>query len=261
VTAVIRWLGRLGLRLLTRLGRGCVFLVFLLRALPSLFPRFTLVVAQLYSVGVRSLPIILVSGLFVGMVLALQGYTNLVKFGAESSLGTVVALSLVRELGPVLTALLYAGRAGSALTAEIGLMKATEQLSSMEMMAVDPFERVLAPRFLAGFIVMPLLACTFTAIGILGGYFLAVGSLGVDGGSFWSQMQASVDLREDIINGVVIKSTVFGLVANWIAVFEGYDTAPTSEGIGRATTRAVVNTSLAVLALDFILTALMFGET
>ena len=259
--AATRWLGRFGLRTLTRLGRGGIFLIYLVGALPALAARPGLVVVQLYSVGVRSLPIILVSGLFVGMVLGLQGYTNLVQFGAESSLGAVVALTLVRELGPVVSALLYAGRAGSALTAEIGLMKATEQLSSMEMMAVDPFKRVLAPRFLAGFIAMPLLAGIFTAVGILGGYFLAVGQLGVDGGAFWSQMQASVELREDVINGVVIKSIVFGWVANWIAVFEGYDAAPTSEGIGRSTTRTVVNTSLAVLGLDFILTALMFGET
>jgi phospholipid/cholesterol/gamma-HCH transport system permease protein len=192
------------------------------------------------------------------MVLGLQGYTNLVRFGAESSLGTVVALALVRELGPVVAALLYAGRAGSALTAEIGLMKATEQLAGMDMMAVDPFKRILAPRFLAGFIAMPLLAGIFTVVGIGGSYYIAVEQLGVDSGTFWSQMQSSVDFREDVVNGVVIKSIAFGLVANWIAVFEGYDTVPTSEGIGRATTRTVVNTSLAVLGLDFVLTALMF---
>jgi phospholipid/cholesterol/gamma-HCH transport system permease protein len=208
---------------------------------------------------VRSLPIILVSGLFVGMVLSLQGYNNLVGFGAEASLGTLVALSLLRELGPVISALLYAGRAGSALTAEIGLMKATEQLASMQMMAVDPFKRVLAPRFLAGFFALPLLAAIFTAIGILGGYFVAVEQLGVDGGAYWSQMQSKVDFYEDVVNGVVIKSVVFSLVANWIALFEGYDTEPTAEGIGRATTRTVVNTSLAVLGLDFVLTALLFG--
>jgi phospholipid/cholesterol/gamma-HCH transport system permease protein len=168
-------------------------------------------------------------------------------------------LSLVRELGPVLTALLYAARAGSALTAEIGLMKVTEQLACMQMMAVDPFARVFAPRFVAGFIAMPLLAGIFTAIGILGGYFVAVEQLGVDSGSFWSQMQASVELVDDVMNGVVIKSVVFGWVANWIAVFEGYDAIPTSEGISLATTRTVVNTALVVLALDFLLTAILFG--
>ena len=254
-----QWLGRYTLKAVTRLGRGSVFFVNLLAALSFLFSRPGLVVAQIYSVGVLSLPIILVSGLFVGMVLALQGYTNLVDFGAESSLGAVVALALIRELGPVLAALLYAGRAGSALTAEIGLMKATEQLASMEMMAVDPFRRILAPRFLAGFIALPLLATIFTAIGILGGYYVAVEQLGVDGGSFWSQMQASVQLVDDVMYGVVIKSIAFGLVANWIAVFEGYDTMPTSDGISRATTRTVVNSSLAVLGLDFMLTAIMFG--
>jgi phospholipid/cholesterol/gamma-HCH transport system permease protein len=256
--AWLRWLGRYALARIGRLGHGSLFFLRLMEAQSFLLTRPGLVVAQLYSVGYLTLPIILVSGLFVGMVLGLQGYTNLVRFGAEASLGAVVALALVRELGPVVAALLYAGRAGSALTAEIGLMKATEQLASMEMMAVDPFKRVLAPRFLAGFMAMPLLAGIFTAIGILGGYYVAVKQLGVDSGTFWSQMQSSVDMREDIINGVVIKSIVFGWVANWIAVFEGYDTLPTSEGISRATTRTVVNTSLAVLGLDFVLTALMF---
>ncbi len=259
---MIGWLQALGrstLVVLTRLGREGLFLLRLLRALAFLASRPGLLVPQIHFAGVRSLPIILVSGFFVGMVLGLQGYINLVKFGAASSLGTLVALSLVRELGPVMAALLYAGRAGSALTAEIGLMKTTEQLASMEMMAVDPFKRVLAPRFLAGFIAMPLLAAIFTAMGILGGYFVAVEQLGTDSGAFWSQMQASVHFHEDIVNGVLIKSIVFGVVANWIALFEGYDTAPTAEGIGRATTRTVVNTSLAVLGLDFLLTALLFG--
>jgi phospholipid/cholesterol/gamma-HCH transport system permease protein len=258
MTIWLQGVGRYGLKRITRLGHGSLFFLRLLGAQFFLFTRPSLVIAQLYSVGYLSLPIILVSGLFVGMVLGLQGYTNLVRFGAESSLGTVVALALVRELGPVVAALLYAGRAGSALTAEIGLMKATEQLASMDMMAVDPFKRILAPRFLAGFIAMPLLAGIFTAVGIGGGYYIAVEQLGVDSGTFWSQMQSSVDFREDVFNGVVIKSIAFGLVANWIAVFEGYDTVPTSEGIGRATTRTVVNTSLAVLGLDFVLTALMF---
>ncbi|HRW65056.1 MAG TPA: lipid asymmetry maintenance ABC transporter permease subunit MlaE [Candidatus Competibacter sp.] len=253
-------LGRFVLDRLGRLGRANLFLLQLLRALSFLFRRPSLLVKQLHAVGVLSLPIILVSGLFVGMVLGLQGYANLVDFGATSSLGTVVALSLIRELGPVLTALLYAGRAGSALTAEIGLMRATEQLASMQMMAVDPFPRVLAPRFLAGCIAVPLLTGIFTAIGILGGYLVAVVQLGVDGGSFWAQMQAKVQLLADVGNGVLIKSTVFGLVANWIALFEGYQAQPTSEGVSLATTRTVVDTSLAVLGLDFLLTALMFGE-
>lgn len=256
----LRWLGRFGLGTFARLGRGTLFFLQVLTALPSLFIRPGLVVSQVYSVGVLSLPIILVSGLFVGMVLGFQGYNTLVDFGAEESLGIMVAKSLVRELGPVVAALLYAGRAGSALTAEIGLMKATEQLSSMEMMAVDPYKRVLAPRVLAGLLALPLLAGIFTAIGVLGGYVVGVGLLGVDEGAFWSQMQASVELREDVINGVLIKSVVFGVVANWIAVFEGHDAVPTSEGVSRATTRSVVNTSLAVLGLDFVLTALMFGD-
>lgn len=254
----LQYLGRAALNFFQRLGRAHLFLLQVLVSLPSLLPRLRLVIVQVYSVGVRSMVIVVVSGAFVGMVLALQGYTTLVKFGASSSLGVVVALSLVRELGPVVTALLFAGRAGSALTAEIGLMKATEQLSGMEMMAVDPFKRVIAPRFVAGFIAMPLLAAIFSAVGVLGGYFVGVGLLGVDSGTFWSQMQANVGLREDILNGV-IKSVVFGFVATWIAVFEGYDAVPTSEGVGRATTHTVVYTSLAVLGLDFVLTALMFG--
>lgn len=255
----LQWLGRHTLEQVAHLGRGNLFLLRLLSAFTFLGNRPGLVIPQIHSVGVLSLPIIVVSGLFVGMVLGLQGYTNLVKFGAEASLGTLVALSLVRELGPVVAALLYAGRAGSALTAEIGLMKTTEQLAGMEMMAVDPFKRVLAPRFLAGFIAMPLLALIFTAVGILGAYYVAVEQLGVDSGAFWSQMQSRVSFREDVVNGVLVKSVVFGLVANWIALFEGYDTEPTSEGVGRATTRTVVNTSLAVLGLDFVLTALLFG--
>lgn len=240
-----------------RLGRGHLFLLHVLSGFPGLMPRFGLVIKQLFSVGVLSLLIITVSGLFVGMVLGLQLYNTLVDFGATASLGTVVALSLVRELGPVVAALLFAGRAGSALTAEIGLMKATEQLSAMEMMAVDPLHRVVAPRLLGGILAMPLLAAIFSAVGVIGGYFVAVGLLGVDEGAFWSQMQANVDLFDDVANGV-IKSLVFGFVVTWIAVFEGYDTVPTSEGVSRATTNTVVHGSLAVLGLDFILTALMF---
>ena len=252
-------LGQAGLGVFERLGRGNLFLLRTLAGIPAVLVRPRLVIAQIYSVGVLSLVIILVSGLFVGMVLGLQGYNTLVDFGAAESLGVVVALSLVRELGPVVTALLFAGRAGSALSAEIGLMKATEQLSGMEMMAVDPIKRVIAPRFLAGLLSMPLLAAIFSAVGVLGGYFVGVGLLGVDDGAYWSQMQAKVDLQEDIYNGV-IKSIVFGFVASWIALFEGYDAVPTSEGVSRATTRTVVHTALAVLGLDFVLTALMFGE-
>jgi phospholipid/cholesterol/gamma-HCH transport system permease protein len=244
---------------LERLGRMALFLYEVAVGSLKLVTRPYLVVQQVFAVGVLTLLIILVSGLFVGMVLGLQGYNTLVKFGAAESLGLLVALSLVRELGPVVTALLFAGRAGSALTAEIGLMKATEQLSGMEMMAVDPMRRVIAPRFLAGFISMPLLAAIFSLVGVYGGYFVGVGLLGVDDGAFWSQMQDRVELHDDILNGV-IKSFVFGFVAAWIAVFEGYDAVPTSEGVSRATTRTVVHTSLTVLGLDFILTALMFGD-
>ncbi len=256
---LLQRLGATTLGVTERIGRGHLFLLHVLGGFPGLLPRFGLVMKQIYASGVLSLLIIAVSGLFVGMVLALQGYNTLVDFGATESLGVVVSLSLVRELGPVVGALLFAGRAGSALTAEIGLMKATEQLSAMEMMAVDPLHRVVAPRLLGGIIAMPLLAAIFSAVGIIGGYFVAVGLLGVDEGAFWSQMQAKVDLFDDVANGV-IKSVVFGFVVTWIAVFEGYDAVPTSEGVSRATTRTVVHASLAVLGLDFILTALMFGD-
>lgn len=255
----IQSLGHNALDFFQRLGRGHILLSHVLAGVPELALRLRLVLQQIYSVGVLSLIIILVSGLFVGMVLGLQGYNTLVDFGAEESLGVVVSLSLVRELGPVVTALLFAGRAGSALTAEIGLMKATEQLSAMEMMAVDPIRRVLSPRFISGFISMPLLAAIFSAVGVIGGYFVGVGLLGVDDGAYWSQMQAKVDFYDDIMNGVT-KSLVFGFVVTWIAIFEGYDATPTSEGVSRATTRTVVHSSLAVLGLDFILTALMFGS-
>jgi len=213
----------------------------------------------MYSVGVLTLLIIVVAGLFVGLVMALQSYYALVDFGAEDSVSVMVVLSLLRELGPVVTALLFAGRAGSALTAEIGLMKATEQLSGMEMMAVNPIERVIAPRFLAGFLSMPLLAAIFSAVGVMGGYLVAVELLGLDAGAFWSQAVSKVDLYHDLGNGM-IKSAVFGFVVVWIAVFEGYDCVPTSDGLGKATTRTVVHSSLAVLGLDFVLTALMFSE-
>lgn len=219
---------------------------------------FSDLVQQLFSVGVRSLSIIVVAGFFVGMVLGLQGYTILVDFGSESVLGTLVSLALLRELGPVVAALLFAGRAGSALTAEIGLMKATEQLSAMEMMGVDPLKRVITPRLWAGIIAMPILALLFSTVGIWGGAFVAVEMLGIDDGAYWGNMQASVDFYEDVIKGV-IKSIAFGCVVTWIAVFQGYDSMPTSEGIGKATTQTVVVSSLAVLGLDFVLTAVMFG--
>jgi len=255
----VRQLGRNGISQFEKLGRANLFLLNTLAGLPDLLRRPGLLLTQLWSVGVLSLLIIVVSGLFVGMVLALQGYNTLVDFGAEESLGVAVALSIVRELGPVVTALLFAGRAGSALSAEIGLMKATEQLSGMEMMAVDPMHRVITPRFFAGFLSMPLLAAIFSAVGIYGGYFVGVGLLGVDDGAYWAQMQAKVDFYDDVLNGV-IKSLVFGWVVTWIAVFEGYDAVPTSEGVSRATTRTVVYSAFAVLGLDFILTALMFGD-
>lgn len=252
-------LGRVGIGVLERIGRGHLLLVGILGGLPSLLARPRLLLNQTYAVGVLSVLIIGVSGTFVGMVLGLQGYYILSQFGAEQTLGVMVAASLVRELGPVVTALLFAGRAGSALTAEIGLMKATEQLSGLEMMAVNPVRRVLTPRFFAGLVSMPLLAALFSALGVLGGYFVGVGLLGVDDGAYWAQMQAKIDLHEDVYNGV-IKSVVFGVVCSWIALFQGYDAVPTSEGVSRATTRTVVHSSLAVLGLDFILTALMFGE-
>ena len=250
-------LGRNTLALINGLGRAVLILFFALFHAPSPRKGLPLLLTQLYSVGVMSLLIIVVSGAFIGMVLALQGYTILVGYGAEASLGPMVALSLLRELGPVVAALLFAGRAGSALTAEIGLMKATEQLSSLEMMAVDPLRRVIAPRFWAGFISLPLLAAIFSMVGILGAHLVGVDWLGVDGGTFWSVMQDQVDFNKDIVNGI-IKSVVFAFVVTWIAVYKGYDCEPTSEGISRATTGTVVQSSLLVLALDFILTALMF---
>ena len=240
-----------------RLGFAARFLAYTLMHSGTALRRFRLTVAQVYFAGVLSLVIILVSGLFVGMVLALQGYETLQRFGASESLGVLVSLSLVRELGPVVAGLLFASRAGSAITAEIGLMKATEQISAMEMMAVDPIARVVAPRFWGGVLSMPLLAALFSAMGIFGGYIIGVQLIGVDAGAFWSQMQAAVDWDKDILNGV-IKSVVFGVAVTWIAVFEGFDAPPTAEGVSRATTRTVVTSSLAILALDFILTALMF---
>lgn len=250
-------LGRIGLKVLERLGRAHLLLLAILGGLPSLIMRPRLLVKQIYMVGVLSVVIIAVSGVFVGMVLSLQGFYVLSQFGAAQSLGMMVAASLVRELGPVVTALLFAGRAGSALTAEIGLMKATEQLAGLEMMAVDPIRRILTPRFVAGCLSVPMLTAIFSAVGVLGGYFVGVGLLGVDDGAFWSQMRSGIDLHRDLVNGV-IKSLVFGVVCTWIALFEGHDAIPTSEGVSCATTRTVVHSALAVLGLDFVLTALMF---
>jgi len=250
-------LGRKVINRLSGLGRAVLLLSSALVHVPNVKKGTPLLVKQLYAVGVQSLIIIVVSGLFIGMVLALQGYTILVGYGAEASLGPMVALSLLRELGPVVSALLFAGRAGSALTAEIGLMRATEQLSSLEMMAIDPLRRVVAPRFWAGFISLPLLAAIFSAVGILGAHLVGVDWLGVDGGTFWSVMQSQVDFDKDIMNGI-IKSLFFAFAVTWIAVYKGYECIPTSEGIAKATTQTVVQSSLLVLALDFVLTALMF---
>ena len=255
--AAIRGTGHSVVNAIWRLGYASRFFFAVLTHSGMSFRRFYLTVKEIYFAGVLSLIIILVSGLFVGMVLGLQGYETLQKYGSESSLGTLVALSLVRELGPVLAALLFASRAGSAITAEIGLMKATEQISAMEMMAVNPIARVVAPRFWGGVISMPLLAAMFSAMGVFGGYLVGVVMIGVDDGQFWSQMQSAVDFRRDVLNGV-IKSCVFGVAVTAIALFEGYDAPPTAEGVSRATTRTVVTSSLAVLVLDFILTAFMF---
>ncbi|PAU57771.1 lipid asymmetry maintenance ABC transporter permease subunit MlaE [Pseudomonas indica] len=255
----IRLLGKAGLDVVEAMGRSTLFLLHVLFGRDGVGNGFQLLVKQLYAVGVLSLAIIVVSGIFIGMVLALQGYNILVDYGSEQAVGQMVALTLLRELGPVVTGLLFAGRAGSALTAEIGNMKSTEQLSSLEMIGVDPLKYVIAPRLWAGFISMPLLAMIFSVVGIWGGGMVAVDWLGVYEGSFWANMQNSVDFSEDVLNGV-IKSIVFAFVVTWIAVFQGYDCEPTSEGIGRATTRTVVYASLAVLGLDFILTALMFGD-
>ncbi|MDO6443752.1 MULTISPECIES: lipid asymmetry maintenance ABC transporter permease subunit MlaE [unclassified Marinobacter] len=251
--------GRSGIDLVISFGQAGRFLAGVLSGVPHPATGFPLLMKQLYSVGVLSLAIIVVSGLFIGMVLGLQGYTILSDFGSEAAIGQMIALTLVRELGPVVTALLFAGRAGSALTAEIGLMKATEQLSSMEMMGVDPLRRVIAPRLWAGFIAMPVLAIIFSMVGIWGGMLVGVEWLGVFEGSYWGNMQASVDFWDDVVNGV-IKSVVFGFVCAWIAVYQGYDCVPTSAGISSATTKTVVYSSLAVLGLDFVLTAVMFGN-
>jgi phospholipid/cholesterol/gamma-HCH transport system permease protein len=251
-------LGRGSLRWLQAMGHAAYFFGALLQNSPSAIRRFGLVVAQIHAIGNRSLIIILASGMAVGFVLALQMYYALVTYGAAESLGLVVNLALVRELGPVVAALLFAGRAGTSLTAEIGLMKAGEQLSAMEMMAIDPKSRVLAPRFLGGVVSMPLLAILFSTVGILGAYVVAVLLIGVDSGNFWSIMQSRVDVFRDVGNGIV-KSIVFGVICTAVALYQGYETRATPEGVAYATTRTVVISSLGVLGMDFILTALMFS--
>ena len=243
-----------------RLGFAARFFVMILVYSGQSFRRLHLTIREMYFSGFQSLLIIMVSGLFIGMVLGMQGYETLQRYGSSEALGVLVALSLTRELGPVVAALLFASRAGSSITAEIGLMKATEQLTAMDMMAVNPIARVVAPRFWGGVLSMPLLAALFSAMGVLGGWLIGVVFIGVDDGAFWSQMQSGVDFRYDIWNGV-IKSFVFGIAVSLIAVFEGYDSVPTAEGVSRAITRTVVSSALAILALDFVLTSFMFRGT
>ena len=257
----MNWLRDLGLstrKQLMNWGYGARLFLRLLALLPATLKRPALLRDQIHFLGNYSLAIIAVSGLFVGFVLGLQGYYTLQRYGSSEALGLLVALSLVRELGPVVTALLFAGRAGTSLTAEIGLMRAGEQLSAMEMMAVDPVRRILAPRFWAGVITMPLLAAVFSAVGVIGGWVVGVLMIGIDPGAFWSQMQGGVDVWKDVGNGV-LKSLVFGFTVTFIALLQGFEARPTPEGVSRATTRTVVIASLAVLALDFVLTALMFS--
>lgn len=255
---LLETIGRLIREFVVNIGFATRTFFGIIGASGGLLRRFRLITSQIHFIGNYSLVLIAVSGLFVGFVLGLQGYYTLNKYGSEQALGLLVALSLTRELGPVVTALLFAGRAGTSLTAEIGLMKAGEQLSAMEMMAVNPLQRVLAPRFWAGVIAMPILAAIFSAVGILGGYIVGVQMIGVDEGAFWSQMQGGVDVWNDIVNGV-IKSIVFGFAVTFVALYQGYEAQPTPEGVARATTRTVVIASLSVLWLDFLLTALMFS--
>jgi len=250
--------GHAGLGVLQRLGLAGSFLWRLLWRKPNIANIGPIVWRQLYSVGVLSGLVIIVSGLFIGMVVGLQGHHTLQKFGAASQLGQLLALSIARELGPVVSALLFAGRAGSALTAEIGLMKATEQLTSMDMMGVDPLARIVYPRFLAGLIALPVLSLIFSAVAVYGGYLVGVERLGVDAGSFWSNMQSAVDFRLDVLSGI-IKSVVFAFLVSWVAVYQGFSSTPTAAGISQATTRSVVHASLLVLGFDFLLTALMIG--
>jgi phospholipid/cholesterol/gamma-HCH transport system permease protein len=257
----MQWIAALGrsvLDVLRALGHHAAFFWELLRTLPTSLRRPHFAVAQVHALGNLSLLVILSSGLAVGFVLALQTYYALATYGAADSVGLVVNLSLVRELGPVVTALLFAGRAGTSLTAEIGLMKAGEQLAAMELMAVDPKSRVLAPRFIGGVVAMPILALLFSAIGIMGAYVVAVLLIGLDPGNFWSIMESGVDVRRDLGNGI-IKSVVFGVICSFVAVYQGFEAKATPEGVARATTRTVVISSLTVLAMDFVLTALMFS--
>jgi len=249
--------GRRFLDTVATFGRGFLFIWSILLATPSALFRVDLLLKQIYVAGVLSLPIILMAGLFVGMVLSLQGYNILVEFNAEEAVGSMTALSLLRELGPVVGGLLFAGRAGSALTAEIGLMRSTEQISALEMMAVDPLKFIYAPRFLAVIIALPLLVLIFNALGVFGGYLVSVSWLGVDDGAFWSQMSSQVDWREDVVNGM-IKSVAFGVLIAIVALFQGVNAIPSSEGVSNATTRTVVHASLGILGLDFILTSIMF---
>lgn len=251
-------MGQAAIDNLASVGRATFFVISLIPAIPYAFRRFELLIKQIYFAGVLSLPIVLTAGLFVGMVLSLQGYNVLVDYNSEEAVGTMTALSLLRELGPVVAALLFAGRAGSALTAEIGLMRSTEQTSALEMMAVDPLKFVFAPRFTAAIIVLPMLSLLFIAMGIFGGYLVAVGWLGVDEGAFWSQMHSHVDWNDDVMNGI-IKSIAFGVLIAVISLYQGVDAQPTSEGVSRATTKTVVHSSLGVLGLDFVLTAVMFN--
>ena len=251
-------IGRRTLEILRILGHHAFFFLELLRSSPAALRRPYLVVAQIHAIGNLSLVIIMASGLAVGFVLALQMYYALVTYGAAESLGLIVNLSLVRELGPVVTGLLFAGRAGTSLTAEIGLMKAGEQLAAMDMMAIDPRTRVLAPRFIGGIVSMPILAILFSTVGILGAYVVAVLLIGVDSGNFWSIMQTGVDVQRDVGNGIV-KSMVFGVICTFVALYQGYETQATPEGVAHATTRTVVIASLGILAMDFILTAMMFS--
>lgn len=254
----ISQLGRYGSQFLQQIGQSGIFLFRVFVRKPDFKRLWPDLRAQLFFIGVLSCLIIIVSGLFIGMVVGLQGYNTLEKFGADTQLGQLLALSIARELGPVISALLFAGRAGSALTAEIGLMKATDQLASMDMMGVDPLGRVIYPRFLAGLIALPLLSLIFSAVAIYGGYFIGVQWLGIDAGSFWSNMQSAVNFRLDVLSGI-IKSIVFAFVLVWIAVFQGNNCVPTAEGISNATTKTVVYSSLSVLGLDFLLTAMMIG--
>lgn len=257
IIRAIQTTGHKTINVVTRLGTATRFFMSVLLHSGLCWRRPSILVREVYFVGVLSLVIIVISGLFVGLVLGLQMYETLKRFGSGSIVGMVVALSLVRELGPVLSALLVSSRAGSAVTAEIGLMKATEQLNAMEMMAVQPLSRVVAPRFWAGIISVPLLTSMFNVMGIFGGYLIAVRLLGVDAGLFWSQMQDAVNLRIDVINGL-IKSLVFAFAIMLIAVFQGYYADATAEGVATATTRTVVMAAVTILSLDFVLTAFMF---